>query len=256
MQEGAEGKKKKRRKKKSKFGYYLYAVVVLSLTVANLVLGTLLLTYVQEVRVTGNENVQKSAILSWIQEDPLTVNSLYTLLKFKTGSYTMPIYLDDVQVRLDAPWKLHVNVSEKQIIGCLLDEASYVYFDAEGLVLRKTSEYAEEIPMIEGLVVEETSKFKPLQVENEKVFSYIVSITEAIEEKALSPDRIVWEDDSMNLYFEQVCVKLGKTGFAEKIKEMTAVLDTLEGKNGTLHLEHYTSDSSKFSFDENVEKNY
>ena len=80
MQEGAEGNKKKRRKKKSKFGYYLYAVVVLALTVANITIATLLLTYVQEIRVTGNETIQKSKILSWIQEDPLTVNSLYTLL--------------------------------------------------------------------------------------------------------------------------------------------------------------------------------
>ncbi len=253
MQEDTQKKAKKRRKKKSKFGYYLYAVVVLTLTVANITIATLLLTYVQHIQVAGNQISQKSDIISWIQEDPLTANSLYTLLKFKIGSYNMPIYLEEVEVELQSPWEVHVKVKEKQIIGCVLDETAYVYFDAEGLVLKKTAEYEEGIPIIEGLAVGSTKKFQKLKVDNEKVFSYIVEITEEIAANKLAPDRIVWEGDSMNLYFEGVCVSLGKNHFGERIRVMAAVLDELEGKEGTLHLEHYTSESANFSFDGKVE---
>lgn len=246
--------KQKKRKKRSKFGYYLYAVVILVLTITNILLATLLLTHVQVIQVTGMENSKQSEIVSWVKEDPLTTNSIYTLFKFKTGSYSLPVYLEDVDVSLVAPWKVKVNVTEKTIIGCLIHEDAYIYFDAEGLVLKTSTEYQEGIPLIEGLQIEKkVAKHKKLQVANEKVFEYFVNVTKEIEKNKLNPDRLVWDDDSMNLYFEQVCVQLGKSNFDKKIVQLTPILKKLEGKKGVLHLEHYTSDSSNISFEENVE---
>jgi len=254
MQEDTKGKKKKRRKKKSKFGYYLYAVTVLLLTIINITLAALLLTQVQSINVSGTEHSRESDIVAWIEEDPLTINSLYTLWKFKTGQYTLPVYLEDVDVSLTAPWKVKVRVQEKQMMGCILVDNSYVYFDAEGLVLKTGSEYDAEFPLIEGLTVKEAELFEYLDVENQKVFSYIVNVTEEMKETDLSPDRLVWEDSSMNLYFEQVCVKLGKSNFEEKILQLPPILEELEGKRGTLHLEHYTKDTTSISFEKSDEE--
>ena len=200
MEGDTERRKKKQRKKKRKFGYYLYAVVVLLLTITNITLGTWLLTYVQNIYITGTVNSEENAIVAWIKEDPMTVNSLYTFWKFKTGAYKLPIYLESVDVSLKAPWKVQVVVKEKQVIGCVISGKSYVYFDAEGLVLKKSMQYEEGIPIIEGIKVKNTEQFKYLQVDNEKVFSYIMGITDEIAERKLHPDRIVWEDESMNLY--------------------------------------------------------
>ena len=91
MQEDTKGKKKKRRKKKSKFGYYLYAVTVLLLTIINITLAALLLTQVQGIEVKGAKYSQESDVVAWIEEDPLTINSLYTLWKFKFGQYTLAV---------------------------------------------------------------------------------------------------------------------------------------------------------------------
>lgn len=253
MQGDTEGKgKKKRRKKKSKFGYYLYAVVILVLTITNITLATLLLTYVQTIQVSGNENSQKSEIVSWIKEDPLTANSLYTLWKFKSGSYTLPIYLKDIEVSLSAPWKVNAKVTEKQIIGCFMIENQYIYFDEEGLVLKKSAEYQEGIPVIEGVQVEDTKQFAYLNVDNEKVFSYIVSITEEVSKNDLHPDRLVWDEESMNLYFENICVRLGKLNFDDKVSELPPILEYLEGESGILHMEHYTEGNKSVSFEKNT----
>lgn len=246
--------KGKKRKKKSKFGYYLYAVVILVLTITNITLATLLLTHVQGIEVSGNTYSQQSDIVSWVKEDPLTVNSIYTLMKFKTGSYKLPIYLENVDVSLAAPWKVKVKVTEKEIIGCLVNNNSYIYFDEEGLVLQITTEYNNEVPVIEGLEVKKPKKFKKLQVDNEKVFDYFVSVTKEIEKHELTPDRLVWEENGMNLYFEKVRVQLGKSNFGIKVLQLTALLDELEGKDGILHLEHYTSDSNNISFEKNIEE--
>lgn len=254
MQEDTNGKKKKRRRKKSKFGYYLYAITILLLTIINITLAALLLTKVQGIEVKGIKYSQKSDIVAWIEEDPMTNNSLYTLWKFKLGHYTLPVYLEDVDVSLTAPWKVKVKVQEKQMIGCILVDNSYVYFDADGLVLKKGSEYDTGLPLIEGLTVKDAKLFEYLKVENRKVFSYIVKVTEEIAEADLSPDRLVWEDDSMNLYFERICVRLGKSNFSEKIQELPPILTKLEGKQGTLQMEHYTEDSKNISFEKSDEE--
>ena len=254
MKEDTNGKKKRGQKKKSKFGYYLYAVTVLLLTIINITLAFLLLTQVQSIDVKGTKYSEKSDIVAWIEEDPLTVNSVYTLCKYRFGKPSLPVYLEDVEVSLTAPWKVKVKVQEKQMIGCILQDENYVYFDEEGLVLKQGSQYDSQIPFIEGLKVKETELFKPLDVENQKVFSYIVKVTKELKEINLNPDRMVWEENSMNLYFEKVCVQLGKSNFAEKILQLPPILTELEGKEGVLHLEHYTEDTKSISFEKSVEE--
>jgi len=93
--------------------------------------------------------------------------------------------------------------------------------------------------------------FEAIELKNEKLFSYIVSISEELKKNEVTPDRVVWEDDSMNLYFGEICVRLGKMNFDEKIVQVPPILEKLEGKQGVLHLEHYNEMSTSISFEEN-----
>lgn len=256
MKGETEERKPKKRKKKNKFGYYLYAVVILILTIVNITFAAWLLTYVQNIYVKGNKHSSQSEIVDWVKKDAMTVNSLYTLWKFKTGSYQLPIYLEDVDVRLTAPWTVEVTVKEKEILGCVPEGTAFIYFDKEGLVLQKTTQYNETIPLIEGIEAEKTGQFSYMEVKEKKLFSYLVSLLAEIENQELSPDRIVWEADGFSLYFAQVKVSLGKTNFSEKVAQLPLVLGNLEGEDGTLHLEHYSSENKRFSFEKNDEKNY
>lgn len=255
MQGETEERPKKRRRKKSRFGYYLYAVVILLLTITNITLALLLLTHVQRIEVSGTQVSDEREITEWIQEDALTVNSLYTLLKFQKGDYKLPVYLKDIKVGLSAPWALKVEVVEKEKIGCIIANEGYVYFDEEGLVMQQGLELLEGIPVIEGLQVRNVKQFEKLQVDNEKVFSYIENITKAIEKHQLSPERLVWEGDSINLYFGEVCVQLGKTDFEEKLIQLPPILEKLEGQKGVLRMEYYNETSNSISFETAVEKN-
>lgn len=250
--EEMEEQPKKRRKKKKRFGYYLYAVVILVLTVTNISLATFLLTYVQRIEVVGTEYSNQGQVAEWIKEDPFTVNSLYTFCKFKIGKYQLPPYLEDVKVSLCAPWAVRVKVQEKQIAGCILTKNEYLYFADDGTVLVKGSEILEGIPVVEGLKVKETSLYEKMKIGDDKVFSYVINISEEIRKNELTPERLVWEDESMNLYFGEVCVKLGKLNFDEKLVQLPPILEKLEGKSGTLHLEHYNEMSVSISFEETV----
>lgn len=248
-----EERPRKRRKRKSRFGYYLYAIVMLLLTMANIVVATFLLTFVQRIDISETTHVQKSQILQWFKEDPYTLNSIYAVGKHKMAPPETPAYLQSVKVGWSAPWAIKIDVQEKQIVGCIMFEETYVYFAEDGTVMLKGSQVLEGIPIIEGLNAEEAALYGTLTFEDKKVFSYVVNISEQIKKNELKPDRLVWEEDSMNLYFGEIRVCLGKLNFDEKLVELPPILERLEGKKGTLHLEHYSEMSKNISFEEDKE---
>lgn len=244
----------KRRRKKSKFGYYLYAVVVLLLTITNITLAVLLLTHVQKIQINGTEISKEEDIRAWLTEDPMTVNSLYTVFKYKTGSYELPVYLEDVKVSLKLPWEVQVDVTEKDIIACLFYKNSYVYVDSDGLVMKTSPDYDGKVPYVGGIDIQKAEQFKVLTVKDKKVFTYIQDIIYEVRRNEISPDQIVWEDDSMNLYFGDVCVELGKMNYDVKIAELPPILETLNGKAGVLRMEHYSETGDSISFEAYVEE--
>lgn len=243
------------RKKKRKFGYYLYAIVMLMLTIANITIATFLLTYVQKIKVTGTKFSTDSQIVSLVKEDPFTVNSIYAVLKDKAGSYAIPQYLEDMKVSFDMPWGLKVKVKEKQVVAGILTNNAYVYFAEDGTILSKGTEVLDDVVVIEGAKTKKIVLYETIELKDEKLFSYIISISEELKKNELTPERVVWEDDSMNLYFEEICVQLGKMNYDEKIVQVPPILEKLEGKQGVLHLEHYNEMSTSVSFEENFEEN-
>lgn len=240
---------KKRRKKKSRFGYYLYAIVMLLLTIANVLVALFLFTYVQRTEIKGTKYTEETEIKEWFEADPYTKNSLYAVAKHKFAQPEIPVYLESVNVGWQAPWALRITVQEKPIAGCVLLEQNYVYFAEDGTVMMMGAEVLEGIPIVEGMQVSNASLYEKLEFDAEKVFTYVVNISKQLREnEELKPDRLVWEEDSMNLYFGDICVCLGKINFEEKLVELPPALEALEGKKGKLHLEHFGEMSKNFSF--------
>ncbi len=237
-------------KKKRKFGYYLYAIVILVLTIANISLAVLLLTHVQGIKVSGTKLSTEEEIKDWITQDPLTVNSLYTVFKYKFGSKELPVYLEDMTVSLSAPWELQVDVDEKDIIACVKYKKNYIQFDKDGLVLQITAEQPSGMPLIEGIPVRGAKQFEILNVKEEKVFSYVNNLILEVENSKLEPTRIAWKDGSINLYFDEVCVELGKSNYGIKLAELPPILEKVEGKKGVIRMEYFTQSGEKISFEE------
>ena len=249
-----EEQPKKRRKKKKRFGYYLYAFLMLVLTIVNITLATFLLTYVQKIKVTGTRFSSDTQIVNLVKEDPLTMNSIYAVLKYKLGSYEIPAYLESMKVSFHMPWGLHVSVEEKQVAGGILTNNAYIYFAEDGTILAKGTEMLDDVGVVEGVKIKKAVLYEPIELKNEKLLSYIFSISEELEKNDLVPERIVWEEESMNLYFGEICVQLGKLNFDEKLIQLPPILTELDGKKGILHLEHYNEMSTSISFEEIEEK--
>lgn len=249
-QAGREGAEPKKRKKKSRVGDKIYALVVLLLGAAIIAISFLLLFHIQNIEIKGNTFCSNKEIGEWLQDDPYTKNSAYLMVKYKAGKIKKLPHMESVKVTMKNPWTIKVNITEKKVIGFIIDGGQYVYFDKEGLVLKKSSEFVQGLPCIEEMEVSSAKLFQKLPVEDEKVFEHILRATQTLKELKLAPQRIVSDGSNIDLYFGKICVKLGSANVENKIPQLPPILEKLKGKEGILHLEHYGDLSSTISFEE------
>lgn len=231
-----------------KKGHKIYALIVIILGIAIIALSIILLFYIQKIEVTGNEYTSSQDIIDSVEEDKYAVNSLYVIWKYKFASYKKPGSIESMKVSIKNPWTVKVKVEEKKIVGYVYDDEGYVYFDKEGTVVLKGTEFIEETPCIEGIDVSDAQLYKPLKSGDKELFETILEVTSLLKKFELVPDRIVCAEDGIHLYFGEVCVSLGTKITTEKIAQISPILEKIAGQSGTLHLERYENDGDSITF--------
>lgn len=239
--------KKKKNKKRT-----ICAIILVIMMACFWFIVFLLLFQVRKINITGNEFLSKSSVAEWIEEDELSTNSLYVWWKFNFSHYKKPAAVEDVKVSLSNPWTVKVKVKEKQIVGYLIVDDQFVYFDKDGLVLEKTNEWRDNIPGIEGLNVSKAELYKELPVSKgyKKVFSNLLEMSSSLKKYKLKPDRVICKDEDIYLYFGKKCVLLGNKNFPDKIAQIPPIFDKLGDKTGTLHLERFDEFNTTITFAE------
>ena len=110
--------KKKEKKRKTGGGHTLYAITVLLLALAIVVMATLLLFHVQTIEICDNQYVESSVVAESIQSDKYASNTLYIMMKNALGKIQYPQSIEKVKIRMKTPWSIRVIVTEKEPIGC------------------------------------------------------------------------------------------------------------------------------------------
>lgn len=236
----------KPRKKKRKFG--LYCFVVVTLAIAIMIVSFILLFHLQNIEVTGTDYSTQDEVVKWIQQDQLSTNSLYVVLKHKFKAVKELPYVEVSEVRLKNPWTIAVRIYEKKMIGYVATPDKYVYFDKDGMVVKETTELVKDIPLIEGLEVTSSTLYKVLPVADQEVFQYIVDVTQTARKCQITPDRIVCSGKDVNLYFGSICIQLGHDNLSDRMLQIPAILPSLQGKTGTLHLENFSDTNTTSGF--------
>ena len=226
------------------------------------VLGILILAGVTVVflfrarnfEVEGNDYYGDTTITTWIQNDRLSVNSLYILLKYDFLDPELPSGVEDIKVSLKNPWTVRVTVKEKELAGYVDYDDAYLYFDGEGIASIRTTQQIEGVPYIEGLSFDTNSVElgKAMPVEDDSIFDRIVEASRYLNAYGLKPDRMSCENDSVQVYFGSVKVLLGNTDYEERVAQIEPILESLlkqyPDAAGTLHLENYDSSASSVRF--------
>lgn len=208
-----------------------------------------LLFSVRAIEVTGNKYIDDNTIINWASADKASGNSLVYLAKDKLGKIHRPQYVQDIKIGLKNPWTLKLTIKEKKIVAYAASGSENVYFDKDGMVVLKKKDIIENVSCIEGLDIKKADLYKKLEVSGKNTFKNIRSVTESLSDNELVPDRIVCADSDISLYFGNICVQLGNSGYTDKIGQISQVLKYLEGQEGILHLEHYGQGTSVISFE-------
>lgn len=101
---------RKRPKKKS---HKVYAFFVLLLGCVIIGVTFFLLFYVQKITVSGNEYTTDQEIIESVRSDRYSVNSLYILGKYALEKGEVLPCLEQMKIRMKAPWSLKVTVKRE-----------------------------------------------------------------------------------------------------------------------------------------------
>lgn len=243
----------KHRKVQKKRKYGLYALLVGLIAAAILALSVFLLFHIQKIEVTGIEMLTQQEVSDWVKSDTMSDNSLYVLWKSKFRPDKLLPMMKSAEISMKNPWTIKVKIEEHKLLGGILYENEYAYFDEEGTVLKKQTESIPGIPLVEGLGVKKVVLNHKVKAENRKVFSYVIQVGKVVEKWELSPEKIVFNGTEATLHFGTIAVNIGDENFDDRVAQITPILEKLQGKSGTVHLENFTMQSTLISFRPTVE---
>ncbi len=243
----------KHRKVQKKRKYGLYALLVGLIAAAILALSVFLLFHIQKIEVTGIEMLTQQEVSDWVKSDTMSGNSLYVLWKSKFRPDELLPMMKSAEISMKNPWTIKVKIEEHKLLGGILYENEYAYFDEEGTVLKKQTESIPGIPLVEGLGVKKVVLNHKVKAENRKVFSYVIQVGKVVEKWELSPEKIVFNGTEATLHFGTIAVNIGDENFDDRVAQIAPILEKLQGKSGTVHLENFTMQSTLISFRPTVE---
>lgn len=243
----------KHRKVQKKRKYGLYALLVGLIAAAIFALSVFLLFHIQKIEVTGIEMLTQQEVSDWVKSDTMSGNSLYVLWKSKFRPDKLLPMMKSAEISMKNPWTIKVKIEEHKLLGGILYENEYAYFDEEGTVLKKQTESIPGIPLVEGLGVKKVVLNHKVKAENRKVFSYVIQVGKVVEKWELSPEKIVFNGTEATLHFGTIAVNIGDENFDDRVAQITPILEKLQGKSGTVHLENFTMQSTLISFRPTVE---
>ena len=73
----------------------IYAIILVVMLICLLMIGFLLLFQVRKIEIEGNRYLSKQEIVDWMEEDELSTNSVYLMIKYHMMDYDCLLYTSD-----------------------------------------------------------------------------------------------------------------------------------------------------------------
>ncbi len=206
--------------------------------------------HVETVYVDGNLHYTDDEIKEMIMGGILGDNSLYLTRKYKNWEAKDIPFIDAITVETLAPDTIKITVYEKALAGYIKFLDAFMYFDKDGYLIENSSVRTAGIPQITGLSFSYAVLGQPLPVEDERVFSDILTVTKLLKKYELSADKIQFDGDNVILHFKDVKIALGneRSKLENKIMILPEIFKTLTGRKGTFHMETYDETHGNYVF--------
>ena len=227
-------------------------VILFVMLVCILMITLLLVFQIRKIKVTGNTYITSGEIQDWVEQDDAFGNSLYLMYKVHFTDFPLLPTMEDVKIKMVNPWTIQVDVAEKKAVGYIvMPDEECVYFDEDGMVLAKTTEWWDNIPRVDGISLSDVTLYEelPVSTENKKALKSLLEISTTLARHELVPASLSVVDSEVYLYFGNKCVILGHENIENRIEQITPILEKLGDQKGTLHLEDYNEKNTTIRFE-------
>ena len=90
---------------------FRFIVVLLLLVIFVLLFQT------RSIKVKGNEYYGENSIISWLEKDKLSMNTVYLFWKYNYTDAEVPSVVEEMKLTFENPWTLVAHVKEKEKSG-------------------------------------------------------------------------------------------------------------------------------------------
>jgi len=244
-------KEDRRRKKRRKIKLYIFLVITLLVALAAYIVVNVFT--VEHVVVEGNELYSDKQIEDMVLNDEYSWNSLYVTLKYRFIEVGEVPFVDDMEISLDGPHTIQINVYEKGILGYLYIPilGQNAYFDKDGFVVETSTNIIPDVPKITGVSCNEVVLYEQLALEEEGILRQLLNLSQTLKKYELLPEEISFDKSlGATLKYQNISVVVGDNEhLSQKIVRLSYILPQLDGMAGTLHLENWSEENTDIIFD-------
>ena len=248
-------KEDRRRKKRRKIQLYIFLVLTLLIALGAFIVVNVFT--VKTVVVEGNQLYSDSQIEAMVLNDEYSWNSLYVSLKYRFAETGEVPFVDAMEVSLDGPHTIRIDVYEKGILGYLYIPilGQNAYFDKDGFVVETSKEIIPDVPKITGISCNEVVLYEQLPLQNVEILRQLLNLSQTLKKYELLPEEISFNKTlEATLIYQDIRVIVGDNeNLSQKIVRLSYILPQIRGMAGTLHLENWSEDNTDIIFDKDEE---
>lgn len=173
-------------------------------------------------------------------------NTLVFWLKNKTGHSTKMELLEEYDVKILSPFSVKITGYEKKLSGYIQKDGSNYYFDENGTVLKIGEKKIPNIPLVNGLEVEQLKLYNKIKAADKKSLQSILEVTSSIEKYSFPVKKIVInQSNEVTMHIKKVQVQLGKTmNLNKKMEAFNDMYSKVIQQSGILNMKYASEDGS------------
>jgi cell division protein FtsQ len=207
-----------------------------------IIIGFLFFTFnhtfrIRNIDIQGNSHYTKEEIMQLVGLEKYR-NSLLFYISHKNNNFGNIPFVETIDIKLTSINDIQIDVFEKKVIGCIEFMGMFLYFDKDGVVIESLDYQFEDIPIITGLEFNQVVLYEKILVDDDEIFTVILSIIQLLERYSLKVDKIViTEELEFILIQEDIRVLLGTNqDLHTKITRLKDILPSIQGEKGELYI--------------------
>lgn len=222
------------------------AAILMMLLLLLILAASVLSIRIKTVSVSGNVRYTAEEIEEMLFDSQMSKNSAFFYYRYKFQPHKQIPFVEDYKVVFRSPTSVEIITYEKSVVGYVSYMNSLMYFDKDGIIVESTSEKLPGIPMVTGLKFGHIVLYRPLPIENSRVFEEILNLTQLLSVEAITVDKIHYNSRyEAELTIGGLQVKLGdNTNMSGKVSELKDIIARYADLDGTLFLDTYGSSTN------------